>query len=418
MAEDEPVQAITTAVRPRRGERIIAALNRDPRTAPHGMRNDALLAVALAVCAVCLGLFTDLARRPDALGWTLLLAAHVPIVWRRRRPLPVLAAVVALVAPYHALDNNHGAPLPASFVALYTVAVTGRPLRTILTGTAVLGIVVSVMLTVNAHQALGLLRVSGWVIAVLFLGVDVRYYRQYVASIVERAERAERTREEEARRRVAEERVRIARDLHDLLAHSITVIGVQTSVAVHVLAADPERLDREAIARALDDIAETCRTARGELRTTLDVLREQGAEGEARGPLPGVDGVTDLVGAARLAGARVQQTVRIHQVPPAVGAAAYRIVQEALTNVVRHAGPEPVVRVDLQEKDGALHLSVTDDGTGPTPGGVPGHGLVGMRERARSVGGTIDAGPRAQGGFEVAAVLPLMTTAATAEGAG
>lgn len=418
MAEDEPVQAITTAVRPRRGERIIAALNRDPRTAPHGMRNDALLAVALAVSAVCLGLFTDLARRPDALGWTLLLAAHVPIVWRRRRPLLVLAAVVALVAPYHALDNNHGAPLPASFVALYTVAVTGRPLRTILTGTAVLGIVVSVMLTVNAHQALGLLRVSGWVIAVLFLGVDVRYYRQYVASIVERAERAERTREEEARRRVAEERVRIARDLHDLLAHSITVIGVQTSVAVHVLAADPERLDREAIARALDDIAETCRTARGELRTTLDVLREQGAEGEARGPLPGVDGVTDLVGAARLAGARVQQTVRIHQVPPAVGAAAYRIVQEALTNVVRHAGPEPVVRVDLQEKDGALHLSVTDDGTGPTPGGVPGHGLVGMRERARSVGGTIDAGPRAQGGFEVAAVLPLMTTAATAEGAG
>ncbi|MEV5473822.1 histidine kinase [Streptomyces sp. NPDC052207] len=412
------MQANTTSVRPRRGERIIAALNRDPRTAPHGVRNDALLAVALALSAVCLGLLTDQARRPDALGWTLLLAAHVPIMWRRRRPLLVLAAVVALVAPYQALDNNHGAPLPASFVALYTVAVTGRPLRTILTGTAVLGIVVSVMLTVNAHQALGLLRVSGWVIAVLFFGVDVRYYRQYVASIVERAERAERTREEEARRRVAEERVRIARDLHDLLAHSITLIGVQTSVAVHVLAADPERLDRAAIARALEDIAGTCRTARGELRTTLDVLREQGAEGEARGPLPGVDGVTDLVGAARLAGARVRQTVRIREVPPAVGAAAYRIVQEALTNVVRHAGPEPVVRVDLHEKDGALHLSVTDDGTGPSPGGVPGYGLVGMRERARSVGGTIDAGPRTQGGFEVAAVLPLMITATTGEGAG
>ncbi|MEV7367308.1 histidine kinase [Streptomyces sp. NPDC091299] len=412
------MQANTTSVRPRRGERIIAALNRDPRTAPHGVRNDALLAVALALSAVCLGLLTDQARRPDALGWTLLLAAHVPIMWRRRRPLLVLAAVVALVAPYHALDNNHGAPLPASFVALYTVAVTGRPLRTILTGTAVLGIVVSVMLTVNAHQALGLLRVSGWVIAVLFFGVDVRYYRQYVASIVERAERAERTREEEARRRVAEERVRIARDLHDLLAHSITLIGVQTSVAVHVLAADPERLDRAAIARALEDIAGTCRTARGELRTTLDVLREQGAEGEARGPLPGVDGVTDLVGAARLAGARVRQTVRIREVPPAVGAAAYRIVQEALTNVVRHAGPEPVVRVDLHEKDGALHLSVTDDGTGPSPGGVPGYGLVGMRERARSVGGTIDAGPRTQGGFEVAAVLPLVITATTGDGAG
>ncbi|GAA3830244.1 sensor histidine kinase [Streptomyces chiangmaiensis] len=412
------MQATTTAVRPRRGERIIAALNRDPRTAPHGMRNDTLLAMALAVSAVCLSLFTDAGRRPDALGWTLLLAAHVPIVWRRRRPLLVLAAVVACVAPYHALDNNHGAPLPVSFVALYTVAVTGRPLRTILTGIAVLGIVVTVMLTVNTHQAVELLRVSGWVVAVLFCGVDVRYYRQYVAAIVERAERAERTREQEARRRVAEERLRIARDLHDLLAHSITLIGVQTSVAVHVLVADPERLDREAIARALDDIAETCRTARGELRTTLEVLREHGAESEARGPLPGVDGVTDLVGAARLAGARVQQTVRIREIPPAVGAAAYRIVQEALTNAVRHAGPEPAVRVDLYEKDGALHLSVTDDGTGPTPGGVPGFGLVGMRERARSVGGTLDAGPRAQGGFEVAAVLPLMTIVTPLEGTG
>lgn len=198
----------------------------------------------------------------------------------------MLAAVVATVAPYHAFDNNHLAPIPASYVALYTVAVTGRPLRTLLVGSAVVGIAVSVMLTVNTHQAIELLRISGWVIAVLFFGVDVRFYRQYVASIVERAERAERTREEEARRRVAEERLRIARDLHDLLAHSITLIGVQTSVAAHVLAADPERLDREAVAKALDDISGTCRSARGELRTTLEVLRESqyGETGAVRCP--------------------------------------------------------------------------------------------------------------------------------------
>lgn len=188
-------------------------------------------------------------------------------------PLLVLAALVAVVAPYHAMDNNHTAVGPASYVALYTLAVTGRPLRTILTGIAVLTVSVSIMLIVDTHQALELIRTSGWVIAILFCGIDVRYYRQYVAAIVERAERAERTREEEARRRVAEERLRVARDLHDLLAHSITLIGVQTSVAAHVLTADPERLDREAVAKALDDIAETCRSARGELRTTLEVLR-------------------------------------------------------------------------------------------------------------------------------------------------
>jgi len=396
----------TVAARPRIGERVMAAVNRDPRTAPHGTRNDAILAAVLAVTAVGLALSTDRHGRPDALGWTLLLGAHVPIVWRRRHPLLGLAAVVALVAPYHALDYNHGAPVPATCVALYTVAVTGRPLRTILTALSVLAVTVLAMLSVDYHQGLELLRVSGWVIATLFCGVDVRFYRQYVAAIVERAERAERTREEEARRRVAEERLRIARDLHDLLAHSITLIGVQTSVAAHVLAADPDRLDRATVAKALDDIADTCRTARGELRGTLEVLREADCP-DGRGPLPGLDGVSDLVETARLAGARVEQTVQVRQAPPAVGAAAYRIVQEALTNAVRHAGPEPAVRVELYEEQGALRLSVIDDGTGPTPGRTPGFGLVGMRERARSAGGTLDAGPRTGGGFEVTAVLPL-----------
>ncbi|MFC9679506.1 sensor histidine kinase [Streptomyces sp. NPDC056948] len=398
-----------TVQAPTIGNRIIAAINRDPLTAPHALRNDALLAVAAAAVAVGLGLLGGDGGGPDALGWVLLVACNVPIVWRRRRPLLVLLGVVACVAPYHALDNPHSAPTPATYIALYTVAVTGRPLRAVLVGAGALTVSTSTMLTINAHEALRMLQISGWVVAVLFCGVDVRFYRQYVASIVERAERAERTREEEARRRVAEERLRIARDLHDLLAHSITLIGVQTSVAAHVLSADPERLDRETVAKALDDIAETCRSARGELRTTLEVLREHGPP-EARGPLPGLDGLPDLAQAARLAGARVEQTVRIRHAPPAVGAAAYRIVQEALTNAVRHAGPDVSVRVELDERQGALRLSVSDDGTGPVPGGTPGFGLVGMRERARSVGGTLDAGPRPGGGFEVAAVLPLTTT--------
>ncbi|WP_244328955.1 sensor histidine kinase [Streptomyces marokkonensis] len=416
----DPVPTTTATPTPpaehlRTGERIMAAVNRDPLTAPHAVRNDAILAVCTAVLATAVALLVDDGRRPDALGWTLLFAAHVPLAWRRRRPLLVLLLVMAAVVPYHALDNNHGAPVAGSMVALYTVAATSPPRRTLLLGTVLIGVTLTMNALTNPDGLVELVRITGWVVAVLVFGVDVRFYRQYVAAIVERAERAERTREEEARRRVAEERLRIARDLHDLLAHSITVIGVQTSVAAHVLAADPERLDRATVAKALDDIAETCRTARGELRTTLEVLRDNGAPADARGPLAGLDGVPDLVAAARLAGARVEPAVRVTgPVPPAVGAAAYRLVQEALTNAVRHAGPDPAVRVDLREEDGTLRLSVTDDGTGPTPGGTPGFGLVGMRERARSVGGTLDAGPREGGGFQVTASLPLTT--ATREG--
>ncbi|MFE7034971.1 sensor histidine kinase [Streptomyces sp. NPDC057621] len=403
-------------VRPRRVERVMAVVNRDPLTAPHRTRNDAFLAVGVAAVAVVLSLFVVDGRPLDPLGWALLSGAHVPLVWRRGRPLLVLLAVAACASPYHALDYNHAVPIPATLLALYTVAATGTVRRTLLTAVAVLGPTLVINGLINPDGALEFLRTSGWIIAVLFFGVDARFYRQYVASIVERAERAERTREEEARRRVAEERLRIARDLHDLLAHSITLIGVQTSVAAHVLTVDPERLDRRAVAQALDGIAETCRTARGELRTTLEVLRanEIGLNGspDGRGPLPGLDGLAALVEAARTAGAEVELDVHADGVPPSVGAAAYRIVQEALTNAVRHGGRDDLtVRVGLRISEGALLVRVTDDGRGRggpgAAGGTPGFGLVGMRERARSVGGTLDAGPGPGTGFEVTAALPL-----------
>ncbi|MFF4030457.1 sensor histidine kinase [Streptomyces sviceus] len=418
--------------RPRRAERIMSAVNREPLTAPQRTRNDAVLAVCVAVLAVALARTGGEGIRPDHLGWTLLLAAHVPLVRRRRRPVVALLGVAACVAPYQALDYNPAPPIPATVLALYTVAATGTVRRTLLTGVAVLGPTAIGNGLVNPMGALESLEISGWIIAVLFIGIAVRYYRLYVASIVERAERAEHTREEEARRRVTEERLRVARDLHDLVAHSITLIGVQTSVAAHVLTADPERLDRKAVARALDDIAGTCRTARAELRTTLEVLRADdtavgagadpgtgagavsgsvsGGEG-MRGPLPGIDGLADLAETGRVAGAKVELSVRADDVPPSVGAAAYRIVQEALTNAVRHGGREDLtVRVGLWTADGALRVSVRDDGSGGGAGwsdGTPGFGLIGMRERARSVGGTLDAGPGPADGFEVTAALPL-----------
>ncbi|MEU0412915.1 histidine kinase [Streptomyces griseorubiginosus] len=414
--------------RSRRVERIMSAVNREPLTAPHRTRNDAVLALGVAVLAAAITLTGSEGTRPDHLSWMLLLAGHVPLVWRRRSPLVALLGVVACMAPYYAFDYNPALPAPAIVLALYTVAATGTVRRTLLTGAAVLvPTLISNGLT-NQDGALESLEISGWIIAVLFIGIAVRYYRLYVASIVERAERAERTREEEARRRVAEERLRIARDLHDLLAHSITLIGVQTSVAAHVLTADPERLDRKAVAQALDDIAGTCRIARGELRTTLEVLRADDTVGGAdadpgsgsgsvsgpdamRGPLPGIDGLPGLAETGRLAGAKVELSVRADGIPPSVGAAAYRIVQEALTNAVRHGGREDLtVRVGLWTADGALRVSVRDDGTGGGGGpsdGPPGFGLIGMRERARSVGGTLDAGPGPAEGFEVTATLPL-----------
>lgn len=168
-------------------------------------------------------------------------------------------------------------------LALYTVAATGTVRRTVLVGGSIVGFAVSAMSSNGVHRALDVLRTSGWLVAALVLGVAVRNYRKYLAE--ERARVGQAT-----DRKIAEERLRIARDLHDLLAHSITLIGVRTSVAAHVLTVDPDRLDRAAIAEALDCIADTCREARAELRTTLTVLRA-----DEHGPLPDLAGLPDLV---------------------------------------------------------------------------------------------------------------------------
>ncbi|MFC8828732.1 sensor histidine kinase [Streptomyces sp. NPDC057137] len=412
-----------TSSRGPRAERVFAVLNRDPLDAPHQLRTDLVVAGVAGALSVLLAFVVTDGKRLDALGWALMAAVVTPLIWRRRHPVAVLVVMVALVAPYHALDYPHAATTPATMVALYTLAVTGPPLRAALLGVGIVCLTLTVMLVINTDRGVEMLRTSGWIIAVVVIGMDVRVYRKYIAAVVERAERAERTREEEAARRVAEERLRIARDLHDLLAHSITLIGVQTSVASHVLTVDPDRLDRAAITQALDGISDTCREARSELRTTLEVLRAGTAEGEEGawgGALPDLAALSGLVAAARTAGAETMLTVRTEgvRVPPVAEAAAYRIVQESLTNAVRHAGPAPRVRVLVETCDSALHVTVTDNGGalgGREPPAERGYGIVGMRERARSVGGTLDAGPY-DDGFRVAAVLPLREHGERAEG--
>ena len=425
-----------------------------PARRPRVARGDlALAALVLAVQAVSAAVLptASTSRRPDLLGWALLAASAAVLVWRRRAPMACMAGMVVCVALYHGLGYLQQAPILSSVVALYALAVAGPPLRTFLLVPVVVGLMIAVMSSLGTpHMLAAVFQSAGWIVAVPVAGEVVRIHRNYVAAIMERAERAERTREEEAARRVAEERLRIARDLHDLLAHSITLIGVRTSVAAHILVADPDRLDRTAVAGALDAIAETCREARAELRTTLHILR---ADADANGPLPSLAGIPALTRTARSTGATITLTMphppprgrgerrekplpggrpgkgdqapepaapaapgANPDIPPAVGAAAYRIVQESLTNAVRHSGtPTPRITVTLLRRDASLLLTVEDNGPGQSPARAEGYGIMGMRERARSVGGTLTAGPRRDGpGFAVTAELPFTAEAPTA----
>ena len=426
---------------------VLAGLLRpQERKAARLSRGSVLLALVLLVAQAMLAVNMPATegRTPDPLGWTLLCGSTLLVAVCPWAPGWGLFAMLALLVPYHALDYVHSAAVPASLFALCCLAAAGPPRRTFGTLFLIVATQIGIMLGTgnDVHELADMARVSGWLVACVLVGESVRIHRNYVAAIVERAERAERTREEEAARRVAQERLRIARDLHDLLAHSITLIGVQTSVAAHVLVADPERLDREAVAKALDGISDTCRAARAELRTTLEVLRADDPDG--LGPLPGLSGIPDLARAATGAGARVELSVRDSALaaspPAAVSAAVYRIVQEAFTNAVRHAGTGVRVRAVVEAAGDALRVSVRDDGgepgpssltdppsvpssvprSGPSsaPGADPrserpseagGFGIPGMRERARSVGGTLEAGPvRPHGpGFEVTAHLPF-----------
>ncbi len=394
------------------------------------LRQDAGLTLLVAAACAFMGLMIEPdGQSLDPLGWLLMGCSVLPLVLRRRAPLTVLLAHLACIAPFHQLNYSHAAPVSASALALYTVAAQG-PLRRTLGLVGFLAVLITAVALPSGKQGFAdVLGGAGWLLTVIVLGEAVRLHGEYVAAIKERAERAERTREQEAARRVAEERLRIARDLHDLLAHSITLIGVRASVASHILIADPERLDRAAVAEALDGISATCRDARAELRTTLQVLRggESVDPDEGHDPLPDLSGIPDLVRTAEAAGARVALTLDVPSpVPPVASVAAYRIVQEALTNAVRHAGADVAVEVTIRHSGPVLRIGVTDDGDGAAPvpaqgrtaagatgPAVPvaaegGFGISGMRERARSMGGTLVAAPRENGrGFAVLAELPV-----------
>jgi signal transduction histidine kinase len=331
-------------------------------------------------------------------------AVTLPVAVRRRWPIPVLAVVAIAVATLTALGRAELDMDITLGMAIYTVAVTcRRPVavaalvgtETVLTG----GLIAA---SAGAHGPVDTVHSLLAAGALWFVGDSVRERRRYLAAC--REQEAERQ-ADHGRLAVREERVRIARELHDVVAHTLSVVTFQAGVGRKIGATRPA----EALL-ALQAVEVTGRSALEELRRILGLLRDDG-EAPSLVPAPGVGDLEDLAGTVRAAGIPVSLAVtgEVAALPPAASLTAYRIVQEALTNVVKHApGARATVRVQAG-RDGVLITVDNDRGTGG-PAGPPGgarHGLVGMNERAAAFGGSLDAGPVAGGGFQVTAFLPL-----------
>jgi signal transduction histidine kinase len=338
----------------------------------------------------------------------------LPVLLRNRYPRFELLACSVLLLLYYTFDRRDISPAPLLSVPLYDAAVAGFLVAAIVIPSFYMAIGLVVVELSNHWGLVTLINNFLPSIVVLalaiVLGDTVRSRRALAAETAERLRVAHEEREAEAARRVAEERLRIARDLHDTVAHSMATITVQAGSALHVLGDRDERLRG-----ALTAIRETSKHALREMRATLGQLRQGTGNGAIQGTPGGLDRLPALRDAVTAAGAPVTIAVEGERrpLPSSVDDVAYRIVQESLTNVLRHAGPAARATVRLCYEPAALGISVVDDGAGasaaPDGNGLgAGHGLTGMAERAAAVGGEVTAGPRGEGGFEVSARLPLV----------
>lgn len=325
-----------------------------------------------------------------SLRWSAVLLAAVgcfALLWRRRHPFGVLVVAVGCGVVFQVLGFRES-PLVTSpvIVSVYTVAARTdrRTAWTTAAASAAVLVGVAVAFTPASWLAPDNAAMLAWTALPAAVGDGMRSRRAYVTAMEERAEHAEQTREQEARQRVAAERVRIARELHDVVAHHIALINAQAGVAVHLAERRPEQ-----ILAALEDIRDTSRSALDELRVTVSLLRQSDDSEAPRDPMPGLAQVPALLASFERAGLAVRHTRRgiAEPLAPAVDLAAYRIVQEALTNVRKHAGADHA-RLYLHYRPQWLTIIVEDDGSaGPRERHVgTGHGLIGMRERAASVG--------------------------------
>ncbi len=342
-------------------------------------------------------------RRPlDLLAYALMAVAASVLLGRRRWPLGVLAVTVGASVVYLVLEYPHGPVLLAMSVAMYSVAVrlpAGASL--VACGVALLAVVFPDMLVIDPE----LLLVETPLLLAVLSGLLLPSWA--IGTVVRLGQEAERrARQEETRRRADEERLRIAREVHDVVGHGLAVINLRAGVALHVVGRRPEQAEV-----ALAAIKRSSKDALEELRGTLAVFRRPDNGGGPWRPAPGLDRLEALAAAMAEGGLPVEVAVTGQRagLPAAVDLAAYRIVQESLTNVVRHAGSATAtVRVGYQPD--ALVLEVADTGRGRAAGAARpgGHGIAGMRERAAAVGGTLQAGPSGDGGFLVRARLPFM----------
>ena len=340
-------------------------------------------------------------RTADALGASLLLLGTLPLAWRRRAPLLVLGVTAAVFFLYEALGYAPP-PLPfAPLIALYTVAVSfTAAIATAATGAMAVAVVAAAVthrgpLTHDQFLAYLLSTVAA---GVLGYGVQLR---ARVTALEQRAVRLAREQTDRTELAVQQEQARIARELHDIVAHNVSVIVAQAGAARRV--AD---LGLEHARQALSSIETAGREALDELRRLLGVLRTDQGEAE-RAPQPGLDRLPFLLAQVEQAGLPVQLTIHgtPRPLPAGIELSAYRIVQEALTNTLKHAGMTRAT-VALGYHGGFLELGIFDDGHGSAIDVVPGHGLVGMQQRAALLGGEFAAGPGPDGGFRVTARLP------------
>ncbi|MCW2915693.1 MAG: histidine kinase [Actinomycetia bacterium] len=336
----------------------------------------------------------------------------LPLIWRRRWPRAVFAFIALVCFAQWLVQVPVILTDVAVLVALYTVAAE----RTFRWGLAAVCVTLfgGVLEVIQSWGGVTpgelkqnrdfLLAITVLIVGIWILGIYTHTRRAYLRSLEERAARLERERDSQVQIAMAAERARIARELHDVVAHNVSVIVVQADGATFTIDTDPQRAKR-----ALETISATGRLALTEMRRLLGVLRENDDAGPYA-PQPGVEQLTDLIDQVRAAGLPLEFTIGgvPQQLAAGMQLTLFRIVQEALTNTLKHAGPGAAGHVRLHYGDDAIEVWITDDGRGAAAGDDGrGHGLVGMRERVALYGGTVQTGPRTGGGFEIAARLPL-----------
>ncbi len=347
-------------------------------------------------------------------AWSLPLGAGIgaSLYWRRRYPAITLAACFALGLIQLAaalIGESWPRVLPGLYdlgivIAIYSAVAYGtRAARLVAVAGGTAGAAAAVLVWVTGvrdtwNQALAVFVLWAPVLLAWAFGTAARTRRADLVSLEDRAARLQREREALARAAVAEERERIARELHDIIAHSVSLMIVQSDGADAAIEQENTGEARTAVAA----IGRTGRAALTDLRLLVGMLRSDRGAAE---PQPGIAQLQDLIDSVPLK-ARLQVDGEPRELPQGLALAVFRIVQEALTNTVKHAGPDASADVRLSYESGTVQVEVTDNGDGPvTPGGI-GHGLIGMRERAAMFGGTFIAGPRASGGYRVLARLP------------